>query len=47
MAEEDRYVERERPADHADLVLSGADARWLRDPDLESTGSQIEEKPGP
>jgi uridine kinase len=29
MAEEDAYVERERPADHADLVLSGDADAWV------------------
>jgi uridine kinase len=28
MEEEDRYVERERPADHADCVLSGDEDLW-------------------
>jgi hypothetical protein len=28
MEEEDRYVERERPADYADCVLSGNEHLW-------------------
>lgn len=30
MAEEDAYIQRERPADHADLVLPGDEGLWTR-----------------
>jgi hypothetical protein len=29
MAEEDAYVEREHPAEHADLVLAGNEDLWV------------------